>query len=95
MRNFEYFRPGLKTRFMDPKKILKSDEEAVWLLEKSSKTPFGAPSMSKVIVTTTINAPTEALRKFAAMPDWELVVVGDKKTPTDFHIDGASYGTPE
>mgnify|MGYP003724461491 FL=1 len=51
--------------------------------------------MSKVIVTTTINAPTEALRKFAAMPDWELVVVGDKKTPTDFHIDGVSYGTPE
>jgi len=29
MRNFEYFRPGLKKRFMDPKKILKSDEEAV------------------------------------------------------------------
>jgi len=29
MRNFEYFRPSLKTRFMDPKKILKSDEEAV------------------------------------------------------------------
>ena len=29
MRNFEYFRPGLKTRFMDPKKILKSDAEAV------------------------------------------------------------------
>jgi len=29
LRNFEYFRPGLKTRFMDPKKILKSDAEAV------------------------------------------------------------------
>jgi|TARA_B100000809_G_C14841165_1_gene424807 hypothetical protein len=28
MRNFEYFRPGLKTRFMDPKKILKSETEA-------------------------------------------------------------------
>ena len=37
--------------------------------------------MKKIIVTTTINAPTEAIRKFDAMPDWELVVVGDKKTP--------------
>ena len=51
--------------------------------------------MSKVIVTTTINPPTEALRKFAAMPDWELVVIGDKKTPTDFHIEGSIYVGPE
>ena len=51
--------------------------------------------MSKVIVTTTINAPAEALRKFAAMPDWQLVVIGDKKTPPDFHIDGAIYVSPE
>ncbi|MCH7990974.1 MAG: hypothetical protein IIC35_00975 [Gemmatimonadetes bacterium] len=51
--------------------------------------------MSRIIVTTTINAPTEALRKFAAIPDWELVVIGDKKTPDDFHIDGATYVTPD
>jgi hypothetical protein len=51
--------------------------------------------MSRVIVTTTINPPTEALRKFGAMPDWDLVVIGDKKTPTDFHIEGATYVTPE
>ena len=51
--------------------------------------------MTKVIVTTTINAPTEALRKFGAMPDWELVVIGDRKTPGDFHIDGAIYVPPE
>ena len=49
--------------------------------------------MTKVIVTTTINPPTEALRKFGAMPDWELVVIGDKKTPSDFHIEGATYVT--
>lgn len=51
--------------------------------------------MPRVIVTTTINAPTEALRKFAAMPEWDLVVIGDKKTPSDFHIDGARYVGPE
>ncbi len=51
--------------------------------------------MSRVIVTTTINAPTEALRKFGEMPGWDLVVIGDKKTPTDFHIEGATYVDPE
>mgnify|MGYP003116908974 FL=1 len=34
----------------------------------------------KFIVTTTINSPTEATRKFAEMDDWTLVVVGDLKT---------------
>lgn len=39
--------------------------------------------MKKFIVTTTINAPTEALKKFMAMKDWTVVIVGDKKTPHD------------
>jgi hypothetical protein len=37
--------------------------------------------MKKVIVTTTINAPTSALEKYIALPDWEMIVVGDTKTP--------------
>lgn len=37
--------------------------------------------MKKVIVTTTINAPTEALLKFIAMPEWEMIIIGDTKTP--------------
>ena len=37
--------------------------------------------MKKIIATTTINAPTEAIRKYDAMEDWELLVVGDKATP--------------
>jgi hypothetical protein len=42
--------------------------------------------MTKVICTTTINAPTEALLKFAAMEDWHLVIAGDLKTPhSAFH----------
>ena len=35
----------------------------------------------KFIVTTTINSPTEATKRFAEMEDWTLVVVGDTKTP--------------
>ena len=37
--------------------------------------------MNKFIVTTTINPVTEALEKFDSMSDWNLVVIGDRKTP--------------
>lgn len=37
--------------------------------------------MKKIIVTTTINPPTEALSKYLSMPDWGVVIVGDLKTP--------------
>jgi hypothetical protein len=37
--------------------------------------------MKKIIVTTTINSPTIATKKFASMKNWQLIVVGDKKTP--------------
>lgn len=51
--------------------------------------------MRNVIATTTINPPTEALLKFAKMDGWTLVVAGDKKTPTDWHIPNAIYISPE
>ena len=35
----------------------------------------------KLIVTTTINNPTLALKKYSNMEDWDFLVVGDKKTP--------------
>ena len=37
--------------------------------------------MKKIIVTTTIQPPTEATFRFANMKDWTLIVVGDTKTP--------------
>lgn len=37
--------------------------------------------MKKIIVTTTINPPTLEIRKYDAMEDWRLIVVGDRKTP--------------
>lgn len=39
---------------------------------------------SKWIVITTINKPTEAIIKYAQMENWEVVVVGDTKTPKDW-----------
>jgi hypothetical protein len=37
--------------------------------------------MKKYIVTTTINPPTVATKKFCQFEDWTLIVVGDTKTP--------------
>ena len=51
--------------------------------------------MKKVIVTTTINPPTEAIEKFQSMADWDLVVIGDKKTPADYRLRRGIYVPPE
>jgi hypothetical protein len=50
--------------------------------------------MRKVIVTTTINGPTEAIEKFDLMPDWTLVVIGDKKTPENYKLKRGLYLAP-
>ena len=50
--------------------------------------------MKKVIVTTTINSPTEAIQKFDALEDWELVVIGDQKTPKDYQLERGTYYDP-
>jgi hypothetical protein len=51
--------------------------------------------MRKVIVTTTINPPTEAIDRFQSLPDWELVVIGDRKTPAGYRLRRGIYVAPE
>lgn len=51
--------------------------------------------MIKVIVTTTINPPTKAIKIFDQMKDWKLVVVGDKKTPADYKLKNGFYFAPK
>ena len=51
--------------------------------------------MKKVIVTTSINPPTEAVEKFDALTDWTLVVIGDLKTPKDYKLKRGIYVTPQ
>jgi hypothetical protein len=51
--------------------------------------------MKKVIVTTTIFPPSKAVIEFQKLQDWDLVVVGDRKTPRDYHLDRGIYVTPE
>lgn len=43
------------------------------------------------IVITTIFEPTEALKLFAKKKDYHLIVVGDKKTPKNWHLKDANY----
>jgi hypothetical protein len=44
------------------------------------------------IVITSINAPTESVRRLSALADrWSIVVVGDKKSPSDWHQPGVEF----
>ena len=52
-------------------------------------------SHDKWIVVTTIQYPTPQLRTLAQMPGWHLLVVGDKKTPHDWYLEGCEYLSPE
>ncbi len=49
----------------------------------------------KVIVTTTINPATEAIRKFEALDNWHLVVIGHLKTLESYALGKGAYVTPE
>lgn len=49
-------------------------------------------SGNKSIIITTINYPTEAVKKIAnTCQDWSFIVVGDKKTPRNWHWEGAQF----
>lgn len=38
-------------------------------------------AIEKFLVITTINAPNDAIKKFAALGDWQIVLIGDRKSP--------------
>ena len=54
-----------------------------------------ADTAKNYLIITSIFHPTDAAKKFAAIPDWHLVVVGDKKTPADWQLEGVTYLGPE
>jgi hypothetical protein len=45
----------------------------------------------KYIIITSIYNPTEAVIKFSKMVDYQLIVVGDKKTPIDWNCNNVDY----
>lgn len=57
--------------------------------------------MKKIIATTTINPPTDALMKYIKMEDWSIIIAGDLKTPHEDYIklakeySNVTYFSPE
>ncbi len=47
--------------------------------------------MKKALVITSINPPTDAIKQFSLLKDWQVVVVGDKKTPKDWQLENVTY----
>jgi hypothetical protein len=47
--------------------------------------------IKKYIVITSIFNPTEAVLAFSKLQDYQLIVVGDKKTPDDWHCNNVDY----
>lgn len=47
------------------------------------------------LIITSIFPPTDAVKEFAKLNDWHLVVVGDKKTPADWQHPNVTYLGPE
>ncbi|NVM63721.1 hypothetical protein FHW88_002010 [Mucilaginibacter sp. SG538B] len=48
-------------------------------------------SLKKAIVITSIFEPTEAVVSFSKLSDYHLIVVGDKKSPQNWHCDNVEY----
>lgn len=47
--------------------------------------------MTRSLVITTIQAPTEGVRRCAAVAGWQLIVVGDRKTPAGWSLPGVRF----
>ena len=58
--------------------------EIKWKEIPRKPAPSAEEMNDKWIVVTTINSPTEDVKKLAAIEGWKVVVVGDTKTPTDW-----------
>ncbi|CAH1780485.1 unnamed protein product [Owenia fusiformis] len=45
----------------------------------------------KWIIVTSISYPTQDVKSLANLPEWQLLVVADTKTPPDWHLDGVIF----
>ncbi len=50
--------------------------------------------MKKYIISTTINPPTKAIKKFDNLKGWNLIVSGDLKTPSNYKLKNGVYLSP-
>ena len=76
---------------MDSKETNKTMEDAAKLIKDINwkeiprkPAPPAKEIHDKWIVLTTVNSPTEDVKKLAGIEGWKVVVVGDTKTPADW-----------
>ena len=63
--------------------------KCVWS-ERKNMTKDNKPAL----VITTINAPNNIMKELAvgaARADWRFIIIGDSKTPPDFHLGNSEY----
>ncbi|WKY01552.1 hypothetical protein Q1695_015509 [Nippostrongylus brasiliensis] len=65
--------------------------ETFWSRNLFSFFNLPVPVSDRWIVVTSINYPTEDVKRLASLTDWNLVVVGDRKTPPDWQLDSVHY----
>jgi len=51
--------------------------------------------MNNFIIITSISGPTKAVKLFSKIKNWQLVVVGDKKTPKQWNLKNVIYLSPK
>jgi len=68
-----------------------SEEDWFDLEPKKQHTKVPGVHSDKWVVVTTINYPTDAIKKLAALPGWRVVVVADKKTPKDWKWENCDF----
>ena len=69
-------------RIVQRSKQLSTDID--WKKIPRKPAPASEDLHDKWIVVTSINSPTEDVKKLAAIEGWKVVVVGDTKTPADW-----------
>ncbi|CAF0852096.1 unnamed protein product [Brachionus calyciflorus] len=67
----------------------KNSNESYYSL--NDKIAFNSSSKIKWIVVTSISEPTEQCKKLSSIPDFQLVVVADKKTTNTWHLDNTIF----
>lgn len=84
-----------------PEKLKRILEDAGFKHIKQGKNFHSYPAFSmeatkvdKAIVVTTINKPTKEIGEYTPLQDWNVISVGDTKTPEDWRLEDITYLSP-
>ncbi|KAF8371357.1 hypothetical protein PRIPAC_77786, partial [Pristionchus pacificus] len=81
----------LNYKWKQPSKNTSLQQTSSITLDSKQKWIQPSKNTSKWIVVTSIQSPTEDVKRLASYPDWTLVVVGDEKTSDDWNLPDVHY----